>query len=80
MPFPPSVGLEKLPPAEDERKIVAPVTGLVPFVTRIIRTISPPGVIETGLGEAATVKGGNGFRVIVVRADPLMKPFSLAIT
>ncbi|TMI51088.1 hypothetical protein E6H13_09550 [Candidatus Bathyarchaeota archaeon] len=59
---------------------MAPVTGVVPFVTRIIRTISPPGVIETGVGEAATVRGGNGFRVIVVKADPLKKPLSLATT
>jgi hypothetical protein len=37
-------------------------------------------VIEVTLGTAATVKGGNGVRVIVFRSDPLMKPFSLAIT
>jgi hypothetical protein len=80
LPLPPSVGLEKLPPAEEERKIVAPVTGLVPFVTRIFKTISPPGVIEVGLGTAATVKGGKGVTVIVVWADPLRKPLSLATT
>jgi hypothetical protein len=78
--LPPSVGLEKLPPAEDERKIVAPVTGLVPFVTLICKTISPPGVIDVGLGAAATVRGGNGFKVIMVCADPLRKPVSLATT
>jgi hypothetical protein len=60
------VGLEKLPPAEEVRKIVAPVTGLVPFVTLISRTISPPGVMDVGLGAAATVRGGNGIKVIVV--------------
>jgi len=60
--------------------MVAPVTGLVPFVTRIIKTISPPGVMDVGVGAAATVKGGNGIRVIDVWADPLRKPFSLATT
>jgi len=78
--LPPSVGLEKLPPAEEERRMVAPVTGLVPFVTRIIKTISPPGVMDVGVGAAATVKGGNGIRVIDVWVDPLRKPFSLATT
>jgi len=78
--LPPSVALEKLPPPEEERKMVAPVTGLVPFVTRIIRTISPPGVIEVGLGAAATVNGGNGVRMIDVWAEPLRNPVSLATT
>jgi len=45
---------------------VAPITGLVPFVTLISRTISPPGVIDVGLAAVATVKGGKGFTVIVV--------------
>jgi len=66
LPFPPSVAVEKLPPPEEDRKIAAPFTGLVPFVTRIIKTISPPGVIDVGVGAAATVKGGNGVKVIEV--------------
>jgi len=78
--LPPSVGAEKAPPAEEERKIVAPITGLVPFVTLISRTISPPGVIDVGLAAVATVKGGKGFTVIVVWAEPLRKPVSLATT
>ncbi|TMI18525.1 hypothetical protein E6H32_05545 [Candidatus Bathyarchaeota archaeon] len=80
MPFPPSVAAEKLPPSEEDRKIVAPCTALVPFVTRIIKTISPPGVMDVGVGAAATVKGGNGVKIIKVCADPLRKPFSLATT
>ena len=72
--------VEKVPPAADERKIEAPVTGLVPFVTLICITISPPGVIDAGLGTAATVKGGNGYTVIVVCAEPLRKPDWLATT
>jgi hypothetical protein len=36
--------------------------------------------MDVGLGAAATVKGGNGVRVIDVWPDPLRKPFSLATT
>jgi len=80
LPLPPSVGLEKLPPADEERKIAAPITGLVPFVTLISRMISPPGVTDVGLAAVATVKGGKGFTVIVVWAEPPRKPVSLATT
>jgi len=49
-------------------------------VTLIFRTISPPGVTDVGLAAVATVKGGKGFTVIVVWAEPPRKPVSLATT
>jgi len=36
--------------------------------------------MDVGVGAAATVKGGNGVRVIEVWADALRNPFSLATT
>jgi len=47
-------------------------------MTLIISVISPPGVMEDGFGETATVNKGNGFTVILVWFVALRYPVMLA--
>jgi hypothetical protein len=79
-PLPESDGVEKLPPPEDDRVMLAPEIICVPFEMLMSRTMFPPGETDEGLGTTATVRVGRGLTMTLVCAEPLAKPDLLATT
>jgi hypothetical protein len=78
--LPISDGVEKVPPPEDVRLMLAPEIICVPFDTLMSRTMFPPGETDGGLGTTATVNAGRGLTMMLVCAEPLTKPDLLATT